>query len=506
MNLLHRDDLRVIINDNAAEWGQPDWSILDTRRGNLPDFPADIFTDRLRAYLERAAAGAGVTVAHVAVPLLAISSGLVGCSRMVQASTSWREPIALWAVVVGSSGAGKTPGISVTTAALTSIEKDRRSRISELERRHQTKTEAAKAAHKKWMRAVDKATDAGAPPPLMPPEAAKVPPFVAPRLYVSNATIERIAQLIQARPSGLTIIVDELAGLFSNMARYSNGSDREFWLEAWNGKPYRVERVGSNAIDLDHLLVGMIGGLQPDKVNRAFDTDDDGFYARLCFAWPPEADYRPLTNDVDVVEPDLVNALSRLIRLSETGEDDVFVPRSLPLSPEAADAFEAFRKSLHDGKQDLEGRERECWAKGATHVLRLAGTIALLEWAWSGEQAELVEIGAPSLNAAIELWSKYLWPHSRACLRQIAQSRGKAAAARILRWCKRHARDEIGIEDARRDALAQSLDAKQTEEVLDALTKRGWLKKITTQRARGRPTHRWGVNPMLQYDIPDDMR
>ena len=87
MNQLHRDDLTVIINDNAAEWGQPDWSILDTRRGNLPEFPVGMFTDSLRAYLDRAAAGAGVTVAHVAVPLLAISSGLVGCSRMVQAST-----------------------------------------------------------------------------------------------------------------------------------------------------------------------------------------------------------------------------------------------------------------------------------------------------------------------------------------------------------------------------------------------------------------------------------
>ena len=147
---IQRDDLRVITNDSLQEFGPADWSILDDRRGTLPEFPSGVFTDSLRTYLERAAAGAGVTVAHVAVPLISISSGLIGCSRMVQPSSGWREPLVIWSALVGFSGTGKTPGIRATTAALTSIEKDRRSRIAELERKHQTRTEAAKVAHKKW--------------------------------------------------------------------------------------------------------------------------------------------------------------------------------------------------------------------------------------------------------------------------------------------------------------------------------------------------------------------
>jgi hypothetical protein len=39
----------------------------------------------------------------------------------------------------------------------------------------------------------------------------------------------------------MLFIGDELAGLFLNMSRYSNGSDREFWLEAWNGGCFTVE-------------------------------------------------------------------------------------------------------------------------------------------------------------------------------------------------------------------------------------------------------------------------
>ena len=242
--------------------------------------------------------------------------------------------------------------------------------------------------------------------------------------------------MLQARPSGLVMIVDELAGLFSNMSRYSNGSDREFWLEAWNGRPYSVERVNSPPIALDHLLVGLMGGFQPDKLARAFEGDDDGFYARLCFAWPSEPPYRPLANDFDEVEPDLVNALTRLIRLSEPAADDVFVPRTLPLSTEAAETFEQFRKTLHDGKQSLDGREREWWSKGATQVLRMAGTLALLEWAWSGEAAELIEISNPAIESAVDIWTAYFWPHSRACLRQVGQTKENANARRVLRWCK----------------------------------------------------------------------
>src|SRR6266436_5783575 len=50
-------------------WDDPDWSILDDRRGNLPEFPIDTLPAPWRAWLERAAHGAGVTTAHVAVPL-----------------------------------------------------------------------------------------------------------------------------------------------------------------------------------------------------------------------------------------------------------------------------------------------------------------------------------------------------------------------------------------------------------------------------------------------------
>ena len=162
---------------------------------------------------------------------------------------------------------------------MSNIERQRRDKIAELRRDHETRQETARAAQKKWKAEVQAAVDSGRPAPPMPPNAVEPGEFTAPRLYVSDATIERLAVLLQARPSGIQLIGDELAGLFLNFGRYSGGQDKEFWLEAWNGKYFVVERMGRPPGGVEHLLVGVTGGFPPDKLVRAFDGGDDGMYA-----------------------------------------------------------------------------------------------------------------------------------------------------------------------------------------------------------------------------------
>jgi hypothetical protein len=279
------------------------------------------------------------------------------------------------------------------------------------------------------------------------------------------------------------------------MGRYSNGSDREFWLEAWNGKFYVVERKGSPPVTVDHLLIGVTGGFQPDKLARSFAGDDDGMYARILFSWPAEPAFQPLSDDVTEVDPEFQTALMRLIDLPDS-DGEIFVPRDVPLSGSARNIFEEFRQFLHTGKASLEGREREWWAKGATHVLRLAGTLCYLDWAMPARNVEEPkEIGNEFVTAAIRLWH-YFWPHARAALRQVGINEQHADARRVLKWAEANRKAELSVMDVRRDALKQQLDADKTEALLDRLVRVGWLKKIT-EKTRGRARHRWVVNPQL---------
>src|SRR6476620_6688250 len=99
--------------------------------------------------------------------------------------------------------------------------------------------------------------------------------------------------------------------------------------------------------------------------------------------------------------------------------------------------------------------------KGATHVLRLSGTMAYLDWAMLGG-AEPRAIGQQYVEAAVRLWRDYFWPHSRAALRQIGLTEKHTNARRALSWTRANQRTEVSIQDIRQDALGRRLDAEQT--------------------------------------------
>jgi hypothetical protein len=453
------------------DWGAPDWSILDDRRGELPNFPLGCLGDNLAKWVYRAALGAGVTPAHVAVPALGIASSLVGTARRVRASSSWLEPVTCWTGIVGASGSGKTPGIDTIKRALAQIERDGRTKIAEQQRAHEARAENARAARAHWKKQVERAVDAGTPEPPMPIAATDPGKFVASRLYVSDGTIERFGELLQARSQGVLRLTDELSAMFMNMSRYSGGQDNEFWLE---------------------------GGFQPDKLAKSFEGPADGMYARVLFAWPPEPVYRPLGNEAVEVDPDIYNALKSLDGLAEFADGNL-IRREIGLSAQALMRFEQFRQFAHIERESVDGREREWLAKAPAHVLRLAGTLHLFDWAMRGAAQPPAVVDVDRVDAAARLVSDYFWPHARAALRQIGLSERHVNARRALRWIKARGKAEVSREEIRREALGQRLDADQTASLLEALERSGWVRELeTTSTAKGgRPPLRWQVNPLL---------
>src|SRR5262249_22519987 len=80
---------------SCDDWDSPDWSILDDRRGELPEFPIDVFSPPCQDWLVRAAHGAGGTTGHVAVPLIAVAASLIGAAGRVPGSGSGAQPLTL---------------------------------------------------------------------------------------------------------------------------------------------------------------------------------------------------------------------------------------------------------------------------------------------------------------------------------------------------------------------------------------------------------------------------
>ena len=535
------DDARP---NGSGSWDEPDESILDDRRGELPPFPSDCLPLEVQAWAGNAAHAAGVTVDHVVIPLLGVASGLIGTARRIRAARAYTSPATMWLSLVGQSGTGKTPGAGPTVRALAHVEKHREPWIVKLRQAHESKVAKARAEHKKWMTAVAEAVLGNKPPPPMPEAAVAPGPFEVPRLSVTNVTAERMPGLLRARPSGLLLLCDELSSLFLNMGRYANGgTDRGFWLAAWDGNRYTVERM-SRSEDVEHLLIGMTGGFQPDRLAKSFGDDADGLYARMLFSWPAEPHYRRLTDDMEELSVELINAMVALVNLSGGLEDQVSIAADeellnkaealagrpgtkgegaaaraaadrikaklarklvlhVQLTHEAREAFEDFRKLRFQVQQGLSGREREWWCKSELHVLRLALTLCFLEWAMvPGDKRpgpEPAAIGVEFMANAIALVRDYFYPHARAALKQIGLSERHATARRVLNWIRAHRKLEVSVLDVRQDALARTLDAEHTVALLKALERFGWVREspAPSVRRRGKPVRRWEVNPAL---------
>jgi hypothetical protein len=483
-------------------WDDPDRSLLDDQRGDLPAFPIDAFDKLNCAWLqdwaERAAEGTGTTIDHVMVPLLGISSAMIGASRRVQVTKAWREPVTVWTNTIGWSGEGKTPSLDATHRGLSKLEFDLQEKIEEARRTHKRKKEMAEMAKAAWKKDYEKAAKEKKPLPVKPSDADDPEEFVAPKLFVSNATTESIHKLLQARPQGMLIIRDELADLFANMARYSKGQDDGFWLQSWDGKPYPIERVGRPAINLPHLLMGIVGGMQPDKLPEAFKTAFDGMPQRFLHSWPPSPPYRPLSDNLTSEDDDDIADILGI--LSRLGDDAGRRYKCIPLTPLAREAFERFRKRIreHEMPQYAE-REREWLAKAEAQVIRLAGTLTFLHWAIKARKKEPTEIRSQYVKAAIRLVRDYFWPHARAALRQIGLNQRHSEARRVLRYLVGRNATEITRETIRRDALGQRLDASDTESLLTSLERAGWLHRDVAKPGAkgGRPSIKWIVNPKL---------
>lgn len=110
-----------------------------------------------------------------------------------------------------------------------------------------------------------------------------------------------------------------------NMSRYSGGTDRPFWIEAYGGRAYPVDRRSeAEPVRIDHFAVGLIGGIQPARLDvllrRA--SEDDGLLARCLLVWP---DTTPPMRPRTAADPArLRRAMERLLALEPlAGDEDI---------------------------------------------------------------------------------------------------------------------------------------------------------------------------------------
>ncbi len=483
-------------------WPEPDMEVLRLHRRLPPKLPIEVFGDAWGPWIATAAEAAACPIDYVAAPLLASVSALIGHARWAQATPGWAEPPHLWLGVVGDSGNGKSPGADcLMRDVLPVIERKMLGDFPDRLRAWRATFEFEKAAAERWQQEVRKAEKEGAPAPL-PPSGRAGPEPQAPRLRQNDVTIEKVAHLLAATaPKGLLIVRDELAGWIAGMNAY-NDAGRAFWIEAYGGRPYRVERVKHpEPIVIPRLAVAAYGGTQPDKLAMLMREADDGLLARVLWAWPEPIPFR-LSSRAPGVEW-AIGALDRLREL-DLQPGDPPSPVMVPLSDDAHAMIEKFGAEMQERQSDAGGSLRSAIGKARGQALRLALGLEFL-W-WCGPKATTApprEIGARAFAAAALMIDNYFAPMAERVYGDAAASERERNAATLARWIVAERPAELHVRHLQRNVRLPGLrTAEQIRAAADALIEADWLHPPAPGSEFGqRGRVAFAVNPRLREAV-----
>jgi hypothetical protein len=361
------------------------------------------------------------------------------------------------------------------------------------------RAEVSKLAESAWKEAVKAAIKAGDAPPARPASANPGDEPVMPRLALADATVEKLAVIMSNQPRGTLLARDELAGWLQGMSRYSGGgSDRPFWLEAYGGRSYSVERMGRDPVYIDRLTIGVLGGIQPDRLRSLLlKSDDDGLLARLMPVWPhPAPVKRPDAQQDDIF---LDDALQRLLTLQMPADESGHIrPWFVPFSDEARDLLDQFRRDVRKWETDTDGLLLSFIGKLPGVAVRLSLVLGMMEWA-SGEAGEPMEVTPDHFGGAAHLVEDYLLPMARRAYAEHSGSPAQRSARALVALIQEEGWEHFTARDVRRkqrthlqdmDAINPAIKVLETADLIQ-------LVEVPSGPKGGAPKRLFAVNPAV---------
>lgn len=484
-------------------WTAPDMTVLNAGRRQPVAMPAELFGPAW-PLLQAVAEGTATPVDYPAIGYLAACASLIGGKRRVKPyqSSNWAEPCILWCGVVGDPSSRKSPALDTVTERLRNIERDCAEQHKEDLRAWKEDSERAKASRTDWEKSVSAAVKDCKPTPRLPDDAVDPEEPHRRRTMVMDATPEAIGAILAGNPTGTLHFRDELAGWLQSFDRYSPGG-REFWLEAYGGRPFVIDRKGAKQpISVPFNGVSVLGGIQPAKMAAALlASPDDGLVARFLWAWPDKVAFsRPRrAADMEALES-VYRRLEYLAWAKDPEGRDMAL--TLPLSAPAADIFEQWEKDNAAVDDDAGSLFKSFVGKMDGTVLRLALVAELSGWAFVGGP-EPAEVSADALIAAAAWVDDYAKPMAERVYGDAALPEVERNAATLARYIRKSGLRQINKRDLKRTPHKSKLPNLRDKDAMDGavqhLVDAAWLMECPSREGGtvGRHREDYLVNPAI---------
>lgn len=412
----------------------------------------------------------------------------------------WLERACLWTMIVADPGSKKTPAMKLALGPLLEIDRELSAvagrKFAEFAEAERVFKINQKVADKRKAKAAAGETVGFEEDPVAPDKPRQE------RVFISDATIEAVADLCHDNPRGMTFFRDELTGWFGSMDAYSKGAgakDRPKWLEAYNGGSMTVDRIGRGTKFIENWSMSVVGSIQPHVVKAMVaKSQDDGLFQRFMICEVPN-EYRPAEERA----PDgaAYHAYSEAIRKLWARTPNPDGGHIVRLDPEADQIRREFfiwcdRMSSGDG---LPVMLRGHMAKWTGLWSRLVLTYHCIGCAVGGKWPTATPVTAATVRRVEALMKRYLLP--QAVRFYAGDSSGDPVYVEVRKTASMilaHGMGRVAVRDMTRFSQSwRELMDYQRRSVISTLTEAGWLLTPDTKRRRGGQETAWTVNPAV---------
>lgn len=351
-------------------------------------FPFEVFPEEIQNIILETNKCLQYPIDFIATSILFAASVAIGNSHKVELKKGWQESAVLYIVIVSPAGTNKSHPLTFALQPLILYDKATYQKFL-LELKEFEKLQRLTKKNKE-------ASDV--------PESSK--PFWK-KFLVTDFTPEALTDVHKHNLRGIGVYVDELAGWIKNFNRYNNGSEMEFWLSAWSGKPINIDRKSGNPIFINNPSISVCGTIQNDVLPEFAKggKTQNGFIDRILFVIPEDIRKEywsnlELPDWVSVKWNDVITKLITKPELSDEANNPI--PNILRFTNEAHKlVFEWQRKNTDEMNSLINESSRGIFSKLEIYIIRLSLILEMINHACTG--AQVVYVSEESVRGAIKL-------------------------------------------------------------------------------------------------------
>ncbi len=354
------------------------------------EFPLHVFPTQFQKIARGTAVGLGFPLDFIAGSMLFASAVAIGSTHCIQVKEGWQEFPLLYLALVGKAGTNKSHPMSFAMSPIFKCDGEHYKTF----RQHYKEYQQLMSLSKKEREEQGVAEH---------PEAPHQKRFV-----VSDITPEALTYIHEQNPRGLCLYADELKLWINNFNRYSKGSEEEFWLSNFSGKPITIDRRNvENSTRMERTLISVIGSIQLMQLKDLAKGDKsyNGFLDRILFLVPRrlEKEYWSEEDLAPELHQRWLATLTELMNLEfTTNEFGDPQPTVLRFSADARKRIYQWQHHNTDlCNSEFDERVGGIYSKLEIYVSRFALVLQLIRWAFA--EGSKTAIDTESVEGAISI-------------------------------------------------------------------------------------------------------